>query len=89
MDIKIGRITWEDDVEEWVIKKKDKWPLRKLVGFSILGYMVGNDECFFFHTVKGSFVMMFGSFSFHYLIIKIIPGNTNAPRLRTKHKTFP
>ncbi|XP_068705407.1 inositol polyphosphate multikinase-like [Montipora foliosa] len=44
MDIKIGRITWEDDVDEWVIKKKDKWPLRKLAGFSILGYMVFNPK---------------------------------------------
>ncbi|XP_067047804.1 inositol polyphosphate multikinase-like [Acropora muricata] len=44
MDIKIGRITWDDDEEEWVIRKKDKWPLRKLAGFSILGYMVFNPK---------------------------------------------
>jgi len=44
MDIKIGRITWDNDEEEWVIRKNDKWPLRKLAGFSILGYMVSTGQ---------------------------------------------
>ena len=41
MDMKIGKVTWEDDAaEEFKARRKNKWPLRDIVGFSILGYMV-------------------------------------------------
>ena len=41
MDIKIGKVTWEDDVDEsFKERRKRKWPLRESAGFSILGFMV-------------------------------------------------
>lgn len=41
MDIKIGKVTWEDDVDEsFKERRKRKWPLREIAGFSILGFMV-------------------------------------------------
>jgi len=45
MDMKIGKVTWEDDAaEEFKARRKNKWPLRDIVGFSILGYMVYNHK---------------------------------------------
>ena len=43
MDIKIGKVTWDDDASR-ILKERRKqmWPLREVTGFSILGYMVGN-----------------------------------------------
>ena len=41
MDLKIGKVTWEDDVDEaFKERRKNKWPLKEVAGFSILGYMV-------------------------------------------------
>ena len=41
MDIKIGKVTWEDDADESLKeRRKRKWPLREIAGFSILGFMV-------------------------------------------------
>lgn len=57
MDIKIGRITWDDNEDEWVIRKKDKWPLRKLAGFSILGYMVGTGQFEHNYIICGLFLI--------------------------------
>ena len=41
MDIKIGRVTWDDDADEtFRERRRMKWPLREITGFSILGFMV-------------------------------------------------
>ena len=41
MDIKIGKVTWEDDATKALKERRKKnWPLRDLAGFSIVGYMV-------------------------------------------------
>ena len=41
MDIKIGRVTWDDHMDEKVReRRKMKWPLKLITGFSILGFMV-------------------------------------------------
>lgn len=41
MDIKIGKVTWDDDADEtFKERRKNEWPLREVTGFSILGYMV-------------------------------------------------
>ncbi|KAL9961500.1 hypothetical protein ACROYT_G030454 [Oculina patagonica] len=43
MDIKIGRVTWEDDMDQkFRERRRMKWPLKEITGFSILGYMVYN-----------------------------------------------
>ena len=41
MDIKIGRVTWDDDMDEKIRERRRmKWPLKEITGFSILGFMV-------------------------------------------------
>lgn len=41
MDIKIGKVTWDDGVDEqFKERRRKKWPLKEITGFSILGFMV-------------------------------------------------
>ena len=41
MDIKIGKVTWDDDVDEKLKeRRRKKRPLKEITGFSILGFMV-------------------------------------------------
>ncbi|XP_020608182.1 inositol polyphosphate multikinase-like isoform X1 [Orbicella faveolata] len=43
MDIKIGKVTWDDDVDDkFKEERRKKWPLKEITGFSILGFMVYN-----------------------------------------------
>lgn len=45
MDIKMGRVTWEDNADEtFKERRQKKWPLREVTGFSILGFMVYNHQ---------------------------------------------
>lgn len=47
MDIKIGRVTWEDDMDhKFRERRRMKWPLKEITGFSILGYMVRDEPCY-------------------------------------------
>lgn len=41
MDIKMGRVTWDDNADEtFRERRRKKWPLKEVTGFSILGFMV-------------------------------------------------
>lgn len=52
MDIKIGKVTWDDDVDDkFKETRKKKWPLKKITGFSILGFMVCVFICYIICTL--------------------------------------
>ena len=41
MDIKIGKVTWDDDADEkFKEKKRTMWRLKDITGFYIPGFMV-------------------------------------------------
>ena len=41
MDIKIGKVTWDDDADEKLKEqKRTRWPLKDITGFVIPGFMV-------------------------------------------------
>lgn len=45
MDIKMGRVTWDDHADEtFRERRRKKWPLKEVTGFSILGFMVYNHQ---------------------------------------------
>ena len=47
MDIKIGKVTWDDDVDnKFKEERRKKWPLKEITGFSILGFMVCASLCY-------------------------------------------
>jgi len=47
MDIKIGKVTWDDDVDDkFKEERRKKWPLKEITGFSILGFMVCAFICY-------------------------------------------
>lgn len=52
MDIKIGKVTWDDDAPEaFKERRKNKWPLKEVLGFSILGYMVCHQVLIIISTI--------------------------------------